>query len=420
MNGAVAISASETALKYKSKNYAIKFLILIIVISCQLTDITIGPVKFWELLAIIFFPFFIRRIEKKMLWFLFAFTLLLIFSVLKGVITSIHYEYFSTLKSKYVISFVRYAELILCLIVALIPFNLIKNRNVNFTFIAKKFLTFNLVFTIFVLGLYIFDLIFKTSIVSYGGAHRLRGFYVEGGPYGLYISTLIFLELSLFKRKVAIIVFLIALFLTQSKAGFVAFFLLLFFAIFQNNKTLSGFLNPKNIFRFAFTIILVAIIGLGATYKIANNYFQDIQNIDEEIKGRENDSSLVMGRIAASDIGPRILQDNPFFGVGLGAYSLVRNNINYRGGFPVVNGWDLTGLGGFFNLLVENGIFGLVIFIYAIKKYFSFNQVGIYFLVLFVLPFVLGAQLYMVYPWLYLGFYKAFKKQQEEEEEEEG
>jgi O-antigen ligase len=177
----------------------------------------------------------------------------------------------------------------------------------------------------------------------------LRGFYVEGGPYGLYIATLIFLELTFYKRKIITTFFLIALLLTQSKAGFVAFFVFLFFILFQNNKFLSGFLNPKNIFRFFMTILIVVLIGVGATYKIANNYYQDIQNIDEEIKGRENDSSLVMGRIAATDIGPRILQDNPFLGVGLGAYSLVRNNVNYRGSFPVVTGWDLTGLGGFFN-----------------------------------------------------------------------
>ncbi|WP_109240864.1 O-antigen ligase family protein [Klebsiella michiganensis] len=393
------------------KKLTLIFLLIVIVISCQLTDITIGPVKFWELLAIVFFPFFIKKIEKKILWFFFAFTVLLVFSVLKGVISPIHYEYFSTLKSKYVISFVRYVELLLCLIVALLPFNLVKRSNVDFRFITNKFLTYNAIFTMLVLFLYAVDFILKTSIVSYGSVHRLRGFYVEGGPYGLYISTLVFLELTIFKRKKHIAIFLIALFLTQSKAGFVAFFIFLFFSFFQNNKLLRGFLNPKNMIRFGLSLCIVAIIGVGATYKIANNYFQDIQNIDEEIKGRENDSSLVMGRIAASDIGPRIFQDNPFFGVGLGAYSLVRNNVNYRGAFPVVNGWDLTGLGGFFNLLVENGVLGVLIFVFAIKKYYKLDFVGGYFLLLFVLPFILGAQLYMVYPWLYLGLYYAFKRQ---------
>lgn len=394
------------------KRNTLTLLLIVIVISCQLTDITIGPVKFWELLAIVFFPFFIKKIEKKMLWFLLAFTILLFFSVLKGFFSTIHYENFSILKSKYVISLVRYVELILCLIVALIPFNLIKSSNVDFRFITYKFITYNAIFIIFILFLFVVDYLLKTTIVSYGSAHRLRGFYVEGGPYGLYISTLIFLELTIFKRKKIIAIFLIALVLTQSKAGFVAFFIFFFFSFFQNNKFLRGFLNPKNLIRFTLSLCIVVIIGVGSTYKIANNYFQDIQNIDEEIKGRENDSSLVMGRIAASDIGPRILQDNPFFGVGLGAYSLVRNNVNYRGAFPVVNGWDLTGLGGFFNLLVENGILGLLVFLFAIKKYFKLNFVGMYFLLLFVLPFILGAQLYMIYPWLYLGLYYAFKKQE--------
>ncbi|EMV6920276.1 O-antigen ligase family protein [Klebsiella oxytoca] len=408
MNEAIKAIEYETI---NTRNYtSVKLLIFIIALSCQLTDITIGPVKFWELLAIIFFPFFIRRVEKKMLWFLLAFTILLLLSIFKGMISSIHYEYFSTLKGKYSISLVRYVELILCLIVALIPFNLIKNKRLDFDYIVKKFLTYNVFLTIIILLLYAIDIVLKTSLVSYGSTFRLRGFYVEGGPYGLYIATLIFLELTFYKRKIITTFFLIALLLTQSKAGFVAFFVFLFFILFQNNRFLSGFLNPKNIFRFFMTILIVVLIGVGATYKIANNYYQDIQNIDEEIKGRENDSSLVMGRIAATDIGPRILQDNSFLGVGLGAYSLVRNNVNYRGSFPVVTGWDLTGLGGFFNLLVENGVIGLLIFIFAIKKYFKLDKIGIYFLLLFCVPFIFGAQLYMIYPWLYLGLYYAFKK----------
>ena len=36
---------------------------------------------------------------------------------------------------------------------------------------------------------------------------------------------------------------------------------------------------------------------------------------------------------------------------------------------------------------------------------------GMVFFVLFVLPFLLGAQLYMVYPWLYLGFYSVYRRE---------
>ncbi len=63
MNEAIKAIEYETI---NTRNYtSVKLLIFIIALSCQLTDITIGPVKFWELLAIIFFPFFIRRVEKK-------------------------------------------------------------------------------------------------------------------------------------------------------------------------------------------------------------------------------------------------------------------------------------------------------------------------------------------------------------------
>lgn len=394
----------------ESSDMLITILMFVIAVACQLTDITLGPVKVWEILALAFFPFFIRRIEKKMLWFFTAFMIILMLSFLKGYFSDVHYYYYSTLKSKYVISCVRFIELTLCLVVALIPFNLVKGQKVDFDFIVKKFINFNFILTAFVLTLFIIDRLLNTSIVTYGGANRLRGFYVEGGPYGLFISTLIFLEMTFFQRKKIIAIFFIALILSQSKAGFIAATLFVLYLMIQKYSFSRSFLNPKNVIRFSIVIIFISLAGIGVTYKIANNYYQDIQNIDEVLKGRENDTSLVMGRIAASSIGPRIIEDNPFFGVGLGSYSLVRNNIQYRESFPAVKGWDLTGLGGFFNLLVENGLIGLLVFIFAIIKYFKFDSVGLYFCILFSLPFLLGAQLYMVYPWLYLGFYYAFKK----------
>ncbi|CEE91796.1 Putative membrane protein (fragment) [Xenorhabdus nematophila str. Anatoliense] len=116
-----------------------------------------------------------------------------------------------------------------------------------------------------------------------------------------------------------------------------------------------------------------------------------------------------MGRISASYIGPRIFVDNPIIGVGLGAYSLVRNDTKYRGEFPKVKEWDLTGLGGILTLLIENGFLGFFGFIFIIARLFKFDIIGIIFIVLFFTPFIFGAQLYMFYPWVYLGFYMSIK-----------
>ncbi|VDY63099.1 hypothetical protein [Shimwellia blattae] len=154
-------------------------------------------------------PLTIRKIEKRILIFFSAFLMLLILSLMKGFFADIHYQYFSALKSKYVISIVRFIELILCLIVTLTPYNIVRNNKGSVESIIKVFLTFNLYITLFIFILFVSDVLFHTGLVSYGVTHRLRGLYVEGGPYGLFISTLILLELTFFKRKLVIFVFFV-------------------------------------------------------------------------------------------------------------------------------------------------------------------------------------------------------------------
>ncbi|VEC20302.1 Lipid A core - O-antigen ligase and related enzymes [Shimwellia blattae] len=198
--------------------------------------------------------------------------------------------------------------------------------------------------------------------------------------------------------------------LSQSKAGIISCFLLVTYYIFIRSPLLRTFINPKKIIRFSITMIFLAGLVLGVTYKVAYNYYDDLNNVDDVLASRINDTSFVMGRIAATHIGPNIISDNPVAGVGLGAYSLVRNNIQYRQQFPFVSGWDLTGLGGLTTLAIENGFLGLGIFLFATLLYFSFNLLGGYFILLFLFPFVLGAQLYMVYPWFYLGLYACLRK----------
>ncbi|WP_230492645.1 O-antigen ligase family protein [Martelella alba] len=263
----------------------------------------------------------------------------------------------------------------------------------------------NALFTLIVLSLFVVDYVFSTAFVSYGSTHRLRAFYVEGGPYGLYLSTLFFLECLYCKRKVFCIIFLCALVLSQSKAGISSTALYLFYIMLLKNRFLRSFIKPKNFIRFVIFIFISFLLSGYIVYKVSQEYIEELDNISTSLNQRDDDPSLVMGRIAATYIGPNIIKDNPLIGIGLGAYSLVRNDSKYRGPFPVVQAWDLTGLGGFLNLLIENGIIGLLLFILCIFLYFKYDVNGITYILLFALPFLLGAQLYMVYPWFYLGLY---------------
>lgn len=406
------MSSSRAMTMGNSRGLSISSIVIFFTaIACQLTDVALGPVKVWELMAISLFPFFIRRIETKLLVFLVVFVLLMLLSLFKGAASDVYFSNYGGLKSKYVISLVRFVELVLCLVVACLPFNFYRNNGLSYTDIVRKFLNYNGIILLGIFALFMVDVAAGSKLVSYGPTHRMRGFYVEGGPYGLYISTLLLLELMFLKRKLFLAMFAVALLLSQSKAGIVGAVVFGFLAMTFRYPFLRSFINPKNVFRFSTLMLVGVLLGGAVMYKVAENYVDDLSNLNEVLALRGNDPSLVMGRIAATYIGPNIISDNPYIGVGLGAYSLVRNNSEYRGPFPVVPGWDLTGLGGFFNLMIENGAIGVILFLIATIRYFKFDEMGMVFFVLFVLPFLLGAQLYMVYPWLYLGFYSVYRRE---------
>jgi hypothetical protein len=381
------------------------FIMLICAIGSQLTDVSIGPLKAWEVFAITIFAVSIRTVNKKFLPYILFFSLLLVTSIIASFMTDAKFDDYGGLKSKYIISAVRFIELMLCILTAMTVFTAAQKYKLDTMDLITKFLRYNFLITIVVLIIFCADLVLKTKIVTYGVA-RLTGFYVEGGPYGLFMSTLIFLQLISGKNKKShLFIFTLALILAQSKAAIVGLLILVIINLMIKNKTLSSFLNPRNIVRFSISMLLFISAALFTTYNIAYNYIEDIKESSHTINEKAYDKSFVMGRVAAYNIGPRIFLDNPLFGVGLGTYSLVRNDPKYSGNFPRVEDWDLTGLGGFFNLIVENGLFGLLGFIIITFRFFRFDAIGIAFFSLFIIPFALGAQLYMVYPWIYLGMY---------------
>lgn len=391
------------------------FIMLICAIGSQLTDVSIGPLKAWEVFAITIFAVFIRTINKKFIPYILFFLLLLATSLIASFMSDVKFDDYGGLKSKYIISIVRFIELMLCILTAMTVFSASQKYKFDTVDLISKFLKYNFYITIAVLFIFCVDLVLKTKMVTYGVA-RLTGFYVEGGPYGLFMSTLIFLQLiSGKKNKSHLIIFSLALVLAQSKAAIVALLILIIINFMIKNKTLSSFLNPKNIVRFSISILLFVSAALLTTYNVAYNYIEDIKESSHTVNEKAYDKSFVMGRVAAYNIGPRIFFDNPLFGVGLGTYSLVRNDPKYSGNFPRVDDWDLTGLGGFFNLIVENGLFGLLGFIIITFRFFKFDSIGISFFSIFIIPFALGAQLYMVYPWIYLGMYASLANYKKKE-----
>lgn len=381
------------------------FMMWFVVIGCQTTDITVGPLKVWEVLTLVASMFFLRRVNRKVLYLFFVFVFIFLISIIISYCSGDVFDDFGGLKTKYYISIARFFELFLCCAITSIVYDFYHRSKISFFFVIYEFIVKNAMFCLFLLGLYIFDCLAGTEIVSYGESHRLKGFYVEGGPLGLYLATLFTLTLFFCKKTKLVVFYFLMVLLCQSKAGYVAMTLSsLLYVIFSVDK-LKSFLNPKNTVRFFVFIFSCLLIVVGSVYYFANNYVSDISNIEATLEARSNDKALIMGRIAGSFIGFEMIKKNPILGVGLGNYSLVRNNEIYRQFFPYVDDWDLTGLGGGYNLLVENGLLGVLFFLAWFFYFFKFRDIGIIFPMLFLLPFLLGAQLYMVYPWVYCSFY---------------
>ena len=240
---------------------------------------------------------------------------------------------------------------------------------------------------------------------------RANGFYNEGGPYGLYIVSVILLGLFLrpFERRkgifyISLFSCLIALSLSVSKAAYAA--ILLLFAI---SALLAASLRQK--LATALVLAVVTFVVLTQTnlkagldnYVLASKLYVIGSNL------RPDDGNLVAGRTSGLFLLPKMVAMHPWFGVGFAHYGLVRNTPQYRGLSIFVKVIDNTGL-GIFQYLAELGI-----------------PITLYLSVLLFIPFILlrrtthlrrataiglmhpvvlmfGGQLNLTYPWIMSAF----------------
>ena len=163
----------------------------------QTTDIKIGFIKVSELLLLLITPFIILKKNNK--YFIYLLTFFTIELVLTFFIT-----FFSTysqvskslMRMPYFISIGRYLELIVCLVLGIITYDLFKKYSSRSKEIISRIVKINLNITYFFVGIYflvILGVINKDLSVIVYSDYRLRGFFVEGGPYGLMLSFLFIL-----------------------------------------------------------------------------------------------------------------------------------------------------------------------------------------------------------------------------------
>ncbi len=181
------------------------------------------------------------------------------------------------------------------------------------------------------------------------GVVRARGFFNEGGPFGLYLISVFVvgvLRRRMSGRRLGVVnaaILSIAFLLSASKAGVVVAVLLGVCYLVVSAASVK-----KWVFYF---LLATATISVVAVWLDLGNqllgYFISYQNIEEEIAVRGTDDyNLVVGRISALYIVPRMVVAHPLTGIGFGNYPLMRNDPDYLGFLPTVTEVeDLPGLG---------------------------------------------------------------------------
>ncbi len=188
-----------------------------------------------------------------------------------------------------------------------------------------------------------------TFIGAYGisSVPRARGFFNEGGPYGVYIVSIFvvgFLRRYRMRRALGLINILVlsaSFLLSASKAGFFVAGFLVFYAVLTTQSVRK---------RVIYLVLSTAILsGAAVWWNIGDlllGYMYSYQNMEELLATRGADLNLVLGRVAAAYIVPRMIEYHPVTGIGLGNYPLMRNDPHYLGSLPSIRDEeDLPALG---------------------------------------------------------------------------
>jgi O-Antigen ligase len=237
------------------------------------------------------------------------------------------------------------------------------------------------------------------------GGLRACGFFNEGGPFGVYIVSVV--VVGLLHRRVtgqrlgvvSIAVLSIAFLLSASKAGFVAAAPLCLYSIISA----ASFRRRASYLILSSAILWAAAAGLSLGDQLLG-YLESYQNIDEQIAVRGNDYSLVVGRVSALYIVPRMISAHPLTGIGFGNYPLMRNDPLYLGSLPAITEVeDLPGL-GIPGIAAEMGIpVTLWLMLLLFRPYWGTRKKALVFAMAALFQplahIVVGVQLTLFYPW---------------------
>jgi hypothetical protein len=406
-----------------------KFSLLLICILASMSAVKIANIQIVELFMIVMLFIYLLNflikgkynLHYKLKGLVEQYFLLFLFLLLLTGI-NLRQEFFippnianSLLQRPVIISLARIIQLLLAMIFSvIIAKTLYRDKNLLYFFINAYVVvgTMNAIYGIisyFLLPL--FNINIGGAYLSGGFQLRALGFFKEGGPFGLYLVTVIvvtlFRKYSLKKGNnylnyILLSIQTLGIILAQSKASLVAIFILIF--IYFIEKISFRSLMYTILFLFSFKIYSYTDIGR-KDINMFKSYVAMATLAYNKPEYVPTSINLMGGRASGIYLVPRMIIMNPIFGIGIGNYSLVRNDPKYLKGLPVYYSWDQHSL-GLIGYLPEFGIPLFLLFIYLLFKpvYWSLKikPRGLIFVLAStqLVIHIVGAQITFLYPWL--------------------
>ena len=384
----------------------------------KLFDIKI--VEFFLILSIFIIPFIliknnsvardkIRLVKliQGYLWFIFF---LSIFSFYALTFPSFSIPGTSILKTPLYLSFAKIAQLVLAITIFFIILRLLINSPRLINFFASSYIYAGLTNAAFGIS----SLITLFYGFDFGGAYdvsgpRAKGFFFEGGPFGVYlisVAVIVLINHFYLRRQSGILtiqyltIIAIGLLASQSKAGIILGLILSTMYLYKS-------ISISKATFFSVCILLTAFFsgyldGIGG-------YIYDISNFSELVDSRQGDTAFMMGRVMALILIPRMIAEHPLTGIGIGNYSFQRNNPYFLQGLPQTDYWDLPGL-GLLSDFAELGIPLTLFFILLITKplrliwHSNFPPLISLLASFQFFYYTVGGQTTFIYPWLISAF----------------
>lgn len=240
---------------------------------------------------------------------------------------------------------------------------------------------------------------------TYDQTYRIEGFFNEGGPFGVYLVSVVLI--CLFRKHilhrgdpraywVQLLILFLALVGSQSKAAVLLGIIIAAYFLFLTKRLRYGVaLLPAFVILALFSHLPSRLEG----------YAQSYLNFAKLAQEHPHDVNLIEGRVMAAILVPIMVEHHPIAGIGIGNYSLQRNNPKYLGTLPRAITWDLPGLG----LLGDSAEFGIPLLLYIFWLLWrpvsiSRRMVAPPLVVLIgayqTFAHTLGVQLTFVYPWI--------------------